>query len=114
MSILFILFAACATAQRITGSVSGLPTQTPIPDVEIYSVPHLTRDSWECATKNITALLKPPKPTGVLLEAFNDHADHIYSECEKTMPTPFTKFPACTDMPKRSWCAVSKIYVHAI
>lgn len=95
------------TRQFVASNIvsTARPASTASVPVAIWT-PHDTGDSWQCATKNITNYLKPPMPTGILLDAYYEHADNVYEDCEKSIPQPFTSYPACPSVAKESWCAV--------
>lgn len=119
MFIVLAIFSFAATAVAQSASVTipttrlaasniistAQPASTASVPIAIWT-PHDIGDSWQCATKNITNYLKPPMPTGILLDAYHKHADSIYEECEKTISQPFTAYPPCPSVAKASWCAV--------
>jgi exo-beta-1,3-glucanase (GH17 family) len=110
-----ILIASSVAAQLTTSSQDSSsttiavtsfaePASTASVSSVVYTQP--IYDSWQCATKNISAYLQPPMPTGHMLDIYYDHSDKIYAECESKLAKPFTTFPACQTMAQESWCAV--------
>ncbi len=120
---LFLLTVIATAAAQFTTSVqetgpvtityasasTARPAIIPTTSIAVYTPPATTIDPWQCATKNISDYLKPPMPTGHLLDIYYDHSDAIYKECEDKLPKPFTTFPACPSVAKVSWCKVCHV-----
>lgn len=116
MHFLLLLLATIpiATAQFTTPMegtkgiiVTSVSVSIPEPSIAVYTPSATTIESWLCATKNLSDYLKPPMPTGELLEIYYDYSDTVNKECEDKIPKPFTTFPACPSIAKARWCAVS-------
>ncbi|KAH4803042.1 hypothetical protein HBH61_179510 [Parastagonospora nodorum] len=74
----------------------------PRPDRRIQSQStHQQRPVHGNAQPRTSPYLKPPMPTGQLLNTYYEHSDKIYEECEDKPST------ACPSVAKESWCALS-------